>query len=148
MNDGCRGGLALFLRRNARGTRVIEVEEAQILDKTKQLRAALKLPLVQRQQLEGEQVAFGASHPVPTSEDLNVAGRMPRPGSGNVRPLPPFTRSRLRVAYANPSQAVRVVESPVPALCGGIAASSARSRWISMGLSRQGMPVLARKVRD
>ncbi|WP_143177390.1 hypothetical protein [Cystobacter ferrugineus] len=33
-----------FLRRNARGTRVIEVEESLILEKTKQFRAALKLP--------------------------------------------------------------------------------------------------------
>jgi transposase-like protein len=36
--------LAVFLRRNARGTQVIEVEEAQILQETKQLRADLKLP--------------------------------------------------------------------------------------------------------
>ncbi|WNG24671.1 hypothetical protein F0U62_12045 [Cystobacter fuscus] len=36
--------LAEFLRRNVRGTQIIEVEEAQILGQTKQLRAALKLP--------------------------------------------------------------------------------------------------------
>ncbi|WP_152622397.1 hypothetical protein [Archangium violaceum] len=36
--------LAEFLSRNARGTQVIEMEEAQILEKTKQLRAALSLP--------------------------------------------------------------------------------------------------------
>ncbi|HYO54898.1 hypothetical protein [Archangium sp.] len=36
--------LAEFLSRNARGTQLIEVEEAQILEQTKQLRAALKLP--------------------------------------------------------------------------------------------------------
>ena len=39
-----REKLTDFLHRNARGTQVIEVEEAQILAKTKQLRAALKLP--------------------------------------------------------------------------------------------------------
>ena len=41
-----REKLEIFLRRNARGTQVIEVEEAQILEQTKQLRAAFKLPEV------------------------------------------------------------------------------------------------------
>ncbi|WPB80600.1 hypothetical protein KYC5002_15835 [Archangium violaceum] len=36
--------LARFLQRNTRGTRIIKLEEAQILDETKQLRAAFKLP--------------------------------------------------------------------------------------------------------
>ncbi|WP_143195733.1 hypothetical protein [Archangium sp. Cb G35] len=39
-----REKLTDFLQRNARRTRVIEVEEAQILETTKQFRAALKLP--------------------------------------------------------------------------------------------------------
>ncbi|HYO52730.1 hypothetical protein [Archangium sp.] len=33
-----------FLQENARGTLLIQVEEAKMLEKTKQLRAALKLP--------------------------------------------------------------------------------------------------------
>jgi hypothetical protein len=33
-----------FLQENVRGTLLIQIEEAQILEKTKQLRAALKLP--------------------------------------------------------------------------------------------------------
>jgi len=36
--------LSEFLRRNARGTMLIQLQEAQIQEKTKQLRAALKLP--------------------------------------------------------------------------------------------------------
>jgi hypothetical protein len=36
--------LSRFLQENARGTKLIQLEEAQILEKTKQLRAALKLP--------------------------------------------------------------------------------------------------------
>ena len=36
--------LERFLRRNARNTQVIEVEETQILEQTKQLRAAFELP--------------------------------------------------------------------------------------------------------
>jgi hypothetical protein len=39
-----REKLTEFLRRNARGTQVIEVEEAKILERTKQLRATLQLP--------------------------------------------------------------------------------------------------------
>ncbi|WP_158501794.1 hypothetical protein [Vitiosangium sp. GDMCC 1.1324] len=39
-----REKLTDFLRTNARGTQVIEVEEVRILEKTKQLRAALNLP--------------------------------------------------------------------------------------------------------
>ncbi|HEX5749596.1 MAG TPA: hypothetical protein VFZ09_25425 [Archangium sp.] len=38
--------LNIFLAENARGTQFIEVEEARILEKTKQLRAALELPEV------------------------------------------------------------------------------------------------------
>jgi hypothetical protein len=38
--------LSKFLQENARGTKLIQLEEAQILEKTKQLRAALKLPEV------------------------------------------------------------------------------------------------------
>ncbi|HEX5747980.1 MAG TPA: hypothetical protein VFZ09_17190 [Archangium sp.] len=39
-----REKLERFLRRNARGTQVVEIDEAQILEQTKQLRVAMKLP--------------------------------------------------------------------------------------------------------
>ncbi|KFA93033.1 hypothetical protein Q664_12205 [Archangium violaceum Cb vi76] len=38
--------MSRFLQENARGTKLIQLEEARILEKTKQLRAALKLPEV------------------------------------------------------------------------------------------------------
>ena len=38
--------LSKFLQENAQGTKLIQLEEAQILEKAKQLRAALKLPQV------------------------------------------------------------------------------------------------------
>ncbi|HEX5751102.1 MAG TPA: hypothetical protein VFZ09_33050, partial [Archangium sp.] len=41
-----RAKLLDFLAKNARGTKLMQVEEAKILEKTKQLRAALKLPEV------------------------------------------------------------------------------------------------------
>jgi hypothetical protein len=39
-----RAKLLDFLQKNARGTLLIEIEEMKMLEKTKQLRAALKLP--------------------------------------------------------------------------------------------------------
>ncbi|HYO73031.1 MAG TPA: hypothetical protein VEU33_43915 [Archangium sp.] len=39
-----RARLDIFLGKNARGTKIIQVEETQILEQTKQLRAAFKLP--------------------------------------------------------------------------------------------------------
>jgi hypothetical protein len=46
LNGPTRAKLDFFLAKNAPDTRLIQLEEAKILEKTKQLRAALKLPEV------------------------------------------------------------------------------------------------------